>query len=441
MQLDDFLRTFFRRWYVTVGMIAFAVAGAYLYTSATGTNTAETVVNVPFSALTDWDTAVHSKALSVRVADRLDDGTNAEDLQDQYAGQFKTGTGRLVPLYGIRASDGDPDRALRIADLVATEAIKQYEENRRANLEYTLAAYGEQIAQAEAESEEARQDLNNFLAQNNAYSLLSRLSAQSDLVDSLEQQLEFQQGNDPASIPIEEDPALTAAKAELERLQNLQPEAAQLTTDVEFAEATVSRLEAEIESLQIAGPGFEATLSAAQDQLAQAQTRLDNAQAALASFNSENGVEDLTQATTAQQNLVNELLLAQIRNNGNAATIEGALAAAEANLIQMQALLPEYNSLVTAVSEAESLRAIREQQGAFLAQIPPTTDRIELVESASIVSGLWWNIIRYAVAVMFAIFLSLTAVYFLTFFERVPPTKEDYERELGAPVLARIPRA
>lgn len=441
MQLDDFVRTFVKRWYVTAGLLTVAILGAFLYTGVSATNTAEATVSVPYSALTSWDSVVHGKALSERVATKLNDGTTGEELQSSYSGRFKVGTGRLVPIYAVRADHDDSDRAIVVADTVVKEAITLFEENRQANLDYVLAAYREQTDQAEAAASEALRELNTFLAENNAYSLTARLAEQSDLVDSLRQQAQFHEA-DGTLIPLVDPPELTLAKAELDRLLALEPEYGRLDQQVTLAQAAVSRLEAEVAALTVAGPGYQPTLDAANASLATAQTRLATAQTEIETFKTDSELQtDLPAAIKIQQSVVNQMLLQQVADSGNPGTVQAALTTAEARLLELQSAVPEFTRLARALADSETLASVRDQQELFLAQIPPTTDRIELVENASLVSGTWWTIIRYAVAVILAMFLSLTAVYFLAFFERVPPSQEEIELEFGAPMLARIPRA
>lgn len=440
MQLDDFIRTLVKRWYVTLGLLAVAILGAYLYTYMAGTNTAAATVGVPFSALTQWDSVVHGRALAERVSEQIDDGSTIDEVKGQYAGSFKTGTGRLTPVYEIRASDDAPDRALLIADTVVAEALKLYTENREANLDYVLAAYREQIDQAEAEAGKTRSELNTFLIENNAYSLPSRIADQSALVSSLRQQSEYVDASGIGEPP-EESAELQVAKAELTRLLELEPEYADLELDVSLSQAAISRLEAEAAALEVSGPGYESTLEAVNEQLETERAELVNAQSELDLFLSANGIEDLPAATRTQQMLVNQLLLADVAAAGNTATVQGALAAAEATLLELQSILPEFNRLTREIVDAETLVGVREQQQLFLAQIPPTTDRIEMLDRAAMVSSTWWTMIRYAIAVMLAIFLSLGAVYILTFFEKVPVTSQQLEEEFGVQVLARIPRS
>ena len=440
MQLDDYIRVLVRRWYIPIIVLAIAVGGAWTYNKMTGTNTAEAVVAVPVSSLVRWDATFSGQELSERIARSLDDGTTADEIRGRYAGDFQFETGRLTPQFFVRADDDDPERAKLLANSAVEEGLRLFDEARQARADYVLAAYREQMEEAELAAIEARRDLDRFLTGNSAFALPSRTAEQANLVSDLRQQASLaglapSNGEAPA-----EGPELTEARAELDRLLSLEPELGQLELDVQLAEAAVSRLEAEANALEVAGPGYATALTAVEQRLEEERARLDDAKAALSGLKAEEGIDSLPVAIAEQQSVVNGLLLAEVSEQG-ATGLAGALVVAEARLLEMQADLPEYNRLTENVADTQNLLALRKQQQSFLDAISPLEDQVEVVRPAALVSGLWWTIIRYTVAVLIGLFLSMTAIYLIALFERRPITVADLEQEFSAPVLARIPKA
>lgn len=439
MELTDYIRVLVKRWYIPVALLAIAVSGAWMYNRVTATNTAESTVAVPYSSLISWDATFSGQELSKRVADSLGDGRTAEEIRGKYAGGYSSGTGRLTPLFAVRADDDVKERAILLANTVVNQALTLFEESRRARADYALAAYQDQIDQAEATAVEARRAVDNFLVEKNAYSLPSRLADQASLVTNLRQQAALA-AVVPGSSPLNESQELVDARAELNRLFQLEPQVGQLQLDVDLAKSAVSRLEAEADALDVGGPGYSAASAVVQEKLAEERQRVDNAEQALTTFKADNGIDDLATAIDSQQSKVNGLLLAEVGREG-AGSAAGALAIAEANLLELQAAQPEYNRLTTDLAKAQDMVDLREKQRGYLAMISPLDDQIEVVKPATLVPSLWSKLIRYTVAVLLAVFLWLTVVYLITLFTEKPLTVEDLEREFAAPVVAHIPRA
>ncbi len=61
------------------------------------------------------------------------------------------------------------------------------------------------------------------------------------------------------------------------------------------------------------------------------------------------------------------------------------------------------------------------------------------MQDATIQGDLLFTLLTYGLAVFVAIFVALTAVYVLAYFEKLPPTLEDLEQALGRPVITRVP--
>ncbi|MFQ5472767.1 MAG: hypothetical protein ACE5FA_07785, partial [Dehalococcoidia bacterium] len=335
MQLDDYIRVLVRRWYIPVLLLAVAVFGAWFYNTLTATKTAESTVAVPLSSIVSWDAMFNSQALSERIAEKLDDGRTPKEIRGSYAGDFRFDSGRLTPQFFVRADNDDGDQAILLADTAVEEALKLFEENRRAKVDFVLAAFQDQMDEAEAQAQDARADFNRFLVENNAYSLPGRLAEQTQLVSDLRRQAQLAGIVGADATAINESPQLTEARAELDRLLALEPEHGRLELELSLAKSAVSRLQAEADALEIAGPGYAVALTVVEESLAEAQARVSDAEDALAEFNATNGIESLPDAISNQQMIVNELLLLEVTSSG-ASSAAGALALAEATLLELQ---------------------------------------------------------------------------------------------------------
>lgn len=438
MQLDDYLRVMVKRWYIPVFLLLMAVAGAYLYNYLSATRTAEGKLAVPLASFTAYDNIVNGRALAERVAARLNDGTTAEEVDDQMAGGFAKGD-RLLPQYGVSATDEDPERAELIANIAMEESMVLFRETQDAQLEYIRTSYKAERDKAEEEALAAHEAFDRFQADNNAFGLPTRIAQQSQLVSELRLEAGLAtavNAPDTAATPGE----LEQAQAELERLLALQPEYNRLTLTAKLLENEIEGLEAQIRFLELGGSGYDSARQAVQAELDARNVDYAAATAAITTFLSGNGVADLDSVIREQQQKVNDLIVAGV-TGGAGSGVSQSLATAEAALERMRSLQPEYTRLARAVEDAEKVLDIREGQDLFVVQSTlPTTNQVEVVERAKLKSVFFWTAIRYAVAIFVAAFLSLLLIYVLCFFERIPPTLNDLEKTLGKPVIGRIPR-
>jgi hypothetical protein len=227
------------------------------------------------------------------------------------------------------------------------------------------------------------------------------------------------------------------ARNRLERLISLQPEYDRLGVALISAQSEVERLEAQSNSLDVAGPGFDTARASVDSQLEDAREELTTAFRNVVEFNERNGITTLAADIRNQQARVNDLLLAEV----DASSAAGLLASARAELERLQSLQPEFNRLTRALSNAQARLDVYQQQQLYvLQQSLPIDEELEVAETATIQPNTWWTIIRYAAAVLLAIFVSLTLVYILAFFERTPPSVEELEREFSRPVIGHVPR-
>jgi capsular polysaccharide biosynthesis protein len=414
-----------------------AVAGAFLYNYVSATHTAEGKLAVPLKSFTDYDNIVNGRALAERVAAKLGDGSTPEEIDNQLAGNFSAGT-RLLPLYAVSATDEDPARAALIANTAMDESMGLFRESQAAQLDYVRTSFRAERDKAEEEALAAHTEFDRFLAENNAYALPTRLAQQAQLVSELRLQAGLEDSFLPPSSSEPGD--LGAAQAELERLLALEPEYNRLQLQARLAQSEISSLEAEVRSLELGGEGFADAKAAVEEELNAARDKLTEAQTAVTTFESGNGVKDLPATVRSQQQVVNNLLLVEATNGGLTIADE-SLATAESALEHMRGLQPEYNRLAREVEQAEKVLDVREEQDLFVVQQTlPTDSQVEVVERAQLKSAFWWTAIRYAVAVFVAVFISLLLVYVLCFFEKAPPTIQDLEGVLGSPIIGRVPR-
>jgi capsular polysaccharide biosynthesis protein len=436
MNLDDYIRVALKRWYVPALLLLLAVSGAYLYNYISATRTAEGEVAVPLAQFTAFDNVVNGQALPQRVAERLDDGTTAEQIDGMMAGGFSSGT-RILPLYKIGATDADAKRATLVAQISLEESLKLFRETQAAQLDYITTSYEDERNKAEEEALAARDQFDRYMSDNNAFALPTRIAQQANLVS----ELRLQNGLSGDSVPADGTTAagLAAAQDELDRLQGLLPEYNRLQLEVTLAEGDISSLEAQIDSLSLGGPGYDEAKAAVQEELDAATATLTDARAAVTAFEGANGVTDLESTLRSQQQTVNDLILLEATTNGQ--TLATDLASAEATLEHMQALEPAYNRLARELEQAERVVDIRtEQLNYVISSTKPTDTQVEIVTLPTLKSVFWWTAIRYAVAIFVAVFVSLLLLYVLMFFEKLPPTTEELEKALGAPVIARVPR-
>jgi hypothetical protein len=315
--------------------------------------------------------------------------------------------------------------------------MELFNESKDAELAYVEASFQQQLEQAEAETLAARDELDRFLADNNAYALEARLGEQSKLVTNLSSFSELAGSIDGAPATVTESPEVERARNRLERLIALQPEYDRLSVALISAQSEVERLEAQSNSLDVAGPGFDAARASVDAQLEEARKEQETAYRDALEFNEKNGITNLPVDIRNQQARVNDLLLAEV----DASSAAGLLASARAELERLQSLQPEFNRLTRALSNAQARLDVYQQQQLYvLQQSLPIDEELEVAETATIQPNTWWTIIRYAAAVLLAIFVSLTLVYILAFFERTPPSVEELEREFSRPVIGHVPR-
>jgi capsular polysaccharide biosynthesis protein len=453
MELDAYLRSLTRWWYIPVILFVISIGGVWLYHNVTGTKEAQATVVVLQSFFPGpgefiapqigFDSVDESGELANRVSQRLGDGTEPEALQGSISIEIVSNLNRPNPslLYGVKAEDQDGDRAIHIANIAVEEGRKLFEEINTPDARDVRAAYSEELTAAENEVIASRGALNQFEQENNAYGLAERIGSQLELVSDLRANVI---NADAALAGSGTEPAaLDAARTELNRLLQLLSQYNQLEFEVDLAQASVATLEQRESDLLIAGDAAADLLAETQARLAEQRTRLTKAQEALGGFETANNASQLPAAVQTQQSTVNQLTISQAGGEAGSASYSGSLQREEAELTRQLTLQPEYDKLQLEVSKAEGRLATLEQNITNIeaGRTLPIQADVKVLDEAALVSNLWWQMITYSLAIMLATFLSLTAVYLLGYFRPQPLSARDIEELFGSPVLARIPRA
>ena len=453
MELDAYLRALVRRWYIPLLLLAVAVGSVWTYNTATRTNTAEATVALLFqlrispgefqTTQIGFDVLDESQELPERVASRLDDGTLPEDLEGKISVGIKARASQASStlLYSVSAKDRDEDRAVLLANIAVEEARALFAELNSPQAKDVRAAFTSEVNRAEGEVASARELLNQFLVENDAYGLAQRLDLQVGLVSQL-RLLSQSMGTGSTVGGSPGGSSLAEARAELQRLVALEPEHSRIAFEVNLAGAAVARLETQLSALRVAGSDPTA-IAEAEGQLARAQERLASAQGDLSRFQTAHSVSSLTAGIQTQLAMVNQLVVSEAAGATSAVAIQEAAAAEEAELQRLAGLETRYSQLGEELDQAE-IQLVRLENrilNIIVGQSLPAEVQIHVLEDAQIQSNLWWTAITYALGVLLALFFSFTAVYVLAFYEKAPPTVRELERRLGQPVIARVPRA
>ncbi len=454
MELDAYLRALLRHWYVPIILVAIAVFGVWTYHRFTDTETAKAtlvVLSAPrpvpgefLPAQIGFDTIDESNQLAARVAARLDDGTTADEIKGKISVDVRrdlNAVGRSS-LFTVSGQDEDKERAVVIADLAAEEARHLFAEINSFDSKDVRLAFQGELDRAEAEAATAREQLVQFLGENDAYALPTRIDHQLALVSQLRLSGRSPDSAQEGATSSGDGPSLEEARTELQRLAALEPEYNGLVFDVQLAQNAVSRLEARVSDLEAAGPGFEVALANARTQLDSAEARLAHDQGALSSFQQTNAVSDVPAAVQSQLALVNQLAVSQASSRASATAAQDALAAEDAELERLLGLESEYDLLNVDLENAEARRATLEQRvlDVIAGRTLPAEAQVKLLDAAETQSNFFWDALTYALGVTVAILFSITIIYLFALFERVAPSVQELEEIFDQPVITQVPK-
>ena len=266
MELSHYLTTLWRRWFVPLTFVVIAVAGVFVLNRSTRVETAQATVSVLDAFLAapgtytqaqvPFDAIIKSDQLATRVAARMGKGT--ENLSGRFSVTVvpPLSAANVTPLYAVRGTDRDPQRAIALTNLAVEEGRALYAKLNSAD-----------FAQADVRLQAARDEFNKFAASNHASQLPAAIQKQMDAVSSLRQAVYLAQvaqdvgaGGRPKAALLR---AMATAQAELDRLTALEPEYTDLTFKVQLAEGRVLALN-KGQSGQIVSDLFVKTLDGAQ---------------------------------------------------------------------------------------------------------------------------------------------------------------------------------
>lgn len=164
---------------------------------------------------------------------------------------------------------------------------------------------------------------------------------------------------------------------------------------------------------------------------------------ALYNFQQAHGVSDLTSAIQTQSQTVNQLIVSDASSRAGGAAVNAAINREQAELDRLLALEPQYDQLSLDLVTAEGQRTSLAQHVIDVAvgQSLPASVQVRVMQDASIQSDMLMTLLTYGLGVFVAVFASLTTVYVLGYFEKVPASIDDIERVFGRPVIGRIPTA
>jgi capsular polysaccharide biosynthesis protein len=470
MDLFTFVRALVRRWYITAILLVVALCGATIYRSKTDSYTAGATVAVLdplisrpglyLQAELSFDNIVTSHQLAERVAGRLHDGTTPDAVSSATSIEtVKSLSLSTSPLYIVKVKDRNKARAILLANTVVEESKALFTELNQTNPDDVTQSYASQTQKLQDNVNTARDRWISFEQDNDAFDLPDRLKDQETLVAQLRSvQSDLKQG--PAviaalglpqsSIPAwsrssgpPTSTALDEARAKLSRLTALEPEYSRLTSDLQLAQDQVKLLESRTSGASPGSAGGTSALDGTSQQLAAAQARESSAQAAYSAFQKQTGMPDLSAAIQSERAQMDQLALTEAATGTDGLSLQQEITSEQQELSRLGGLEQQYNDLELQYAQAQQQLTTLENSEltASIGDTIPVQSLVRQLDAATIQSNFWDTILKYALSLMAAVFLAVTIVYLLTFFEGSPLGVEELQRELGAPVLIRLPAA
>ncbi len=454
MEMRLFARALVRWWFLPIVALAIAVGGVWIYHTIRDTNHASSNVAIMQSYFPPpgeyvppqigFDALAGSQDLQARIANTLNDGTTAQQIAGKLSITYqpKLNQPNPSPLYKVTVTDKNRDRAIKIANIAVLEAKKLYGEINTPGAQDVEAAFQTETDAAQQKVDNARAALIDFEQANDAFALTQRRDQQLALIAQLRGASITASGRG-ATTPNGDGAALQVARRQLNGLISLAPEYERVMSDLALAGAARDRLSQRVSDLQIAGSGARAQLADAQRQLTAAQDTFNRALIALADFQTANGVTDIPGATQSAMNTVTQLTVSDASARAGAGAINSAIGSEQAELDRLLSLEPQYNQLDLDLVSAEGQRSSLAQHVLDVAvgQSLPASVQVRVMQDAAIESNILMMLLTYGLGVFLAVFVSMTAVYLLAYFEKLPASIEDIERVFGKPVIGRVPTA
>lgn len=451
MEMRVFFRALLRWWFLPVVCVIVAVLGVWAYHRITDKAEAAATVAILQSYVPPpgeylppqigFDALGESDELSRRIAERLNDGTTAEQVRGWLSIDVKTNLNARSQslLYTVSIEHDDEQYAIRVANIAVEEAQTLFAEINTPDSRDVRDAFDPEIKEASANVDQARAALVQFEDENDAYALTERRDQKLGTVSQLRMALIAPSASSTAGATS----SLTAARSELNRLLALEPEYERLDFNVGLAQAAVGQLKTRVADLEAAGPSAAGQLAETRSQLDEAQAEFERSLVALGDYQSANSVSQVPGAIQSQLALVNQLTIADATSKSNASAVQSALAQEQAELDRLSSLEPEYNKLNLELQKAEGQLSSLQQRvlDVIASRTLPATAQAKLLQPATLQTSLVWTVLTYGLGVFLAVFVSVSCVYLLAYFQRVPPTIDEIEKALGTPVLGHIARA
>ncbi len=114
-----------------------------------------------------------------------------------------------------------------------------------------------------------------------------------------------------------------------------------------------------------------------------------------------------------------------------------------AELERLSGLNVKYQDLLFDMQSAEA-RVKQEQEqvvGLVASLLVPPSAQVRTVDTAATMSSLRWSIAVYAIAALLGLFLGITVIYVMGYFDRTPHTADEAGKLLDAPVLTSVPKS
>jgi capsular polysaccharide biosynthesis protein/flagellar biosynthesis chaperone FliJ len=454
MELTTFIRALQRWWFIPVVALAAAVAGVLVYHRVTDkTEAAATVAVVQayvpapgeyVPAQFAFDSLAESDELSKRIAARLNDGTTADQVRGWLSITLKPQLNRTTPslLYKVSIKHRNRDTAIKVANIAADEAQKLFDEFNTPAGRDVRAAFQPELDTAQQNVDSSRAALVAFETDNDAFALTQRRDQALGLLSQLQLAQVSASAVGRNNTSTATGASLAAAQQQLSRLLALQPEYDQRTFEIGLAKDAVARLEQRITDLEQAGPDAASALAEANTQFDNAQNEYVASLYGLAGFQNDNGVSALPAAIQSQMAAVNQLTIADASSQASAGNLKAALSRQQAEVDRLTGLEPQYSELAGDLQKAQTQLASIQQKmlDVVAGQTLPASAQSRLMQDARIQSALLFTLLTYGLAVFVALFVSITAVYMLAYFEKTPTTVDDLEALFGAPVIGRVAR-
>ncbi len=189
---------------------------------------------------------------------------------------------------------------------------------------------------------------------------------------------------------------------------------------------------------EINTPGARDVRAAYSAELEAANGDVETARSELVAFEQTNNASGLTDRINHQLDLVSKIRLSLVA--ADAGSYNAALQREEDELGRLFSLQPDHDKLALEMTKAEDHLATLQKKIVDIEagrNLPLQAD-VNVLHEASIQSDLWWKLITYGLAIILALFISLTGIYLLGYFQSYPPTVEELEGAFARPILARI---